>query len=92
MTSSWSRRTAPGWSPAWAAEIDPRNRLTFLSDGNLALARSLGVTVTVHEFALGQTTARYLLVLDRGLVRRFNVEAHFNRVDCTRARDAVFID
>lgn len=77
---------------AWAHEIDPQNQLTFLSDGNLSLARALGVNITAHDWGLGETSARYLLVLENTMVRRLNVETHISRVDCTRARDAVFLD
>lgn len=76
---------------AWAAEVDPAGVMTFLSDGNLTLARALGVTVSAPELLLGETSARYLLATDNGIVRRLNVEAKITNVDCTRARD-VLID
>jgi len=43
---------------AWAGEVDPAGVMTFLSDGNLTLARALGVTVSVPDLMLGETSAR----------------------------------
>lgn len=77
---------------AWAEEVDPRREMVFLSDGNLALARALGVTVAAHDMMLGETSARYLLATDSGLVRRLNVESKITNVDCTRARDVLVMD
>jgi peroxiredoxin len=77
---------------AWAAEVDPSGSMMFLSDGNLMLARALGVTVAAHEMMLGETSARYLLATESGLVRRLNVETKITNVDCTRARDVLIMD
>lgn len=77
---------------AWAQDVDPLGRLTFLSDGNLALARALGVAVHALELMLGETSTRYLLIAKNGLIQRFNVEGHLNDLGCTRASDAVYID
>jgi peroxiredoxin len=77
---------------AWAAEIDPYGQLMFLSDGNLALARALGVTTPGFDYYMGETSARYLMVTESGIIRRFNVEKRFTDVTCTRADDAVMLD
>ena len=77
---------------AWALDVDPQGRLTFLSDGNLALARALGVAVHAPELALGETSTRYLMVVKNGVIQRLNVEGHVNQLECTRAIDAVYID
>ncbi len=77
---------------AWAAEIDPYGQLMFLSDGNLTFARALGVTTPGLDYYMGETSARYLMVAERGIIRRFNVEKRFNEVNCTRANDAVMLD
>lgn len=84
----------PWVTEAWARDVDPAGRLTFLSDGNLALARALGVTITDHDHCLGETSTRYMLVTDNGMVRRLTAEPHFASLTCTRAQDAevVFID
>ncbi len=77
---------------AWAREVDPSGRILFLSDGNLSLARALGVNIVDQERCLGEATARYMLLADKGFVRRFNVEKAITDLACTRAQDVVFID
>lgn len=77
---------------AWAREVDPAGSMVFLADGNLTLARGLGVTVAAHDLMLGETSSRYLLVTDSGMVRRFNVESTISNFDCTGARDVLVMD
>lgn len=77
---------------AWAECVDPDNKIEFLSDGNLALARALGVTIIDSENMLGETSARYMLLVSGGVVRRLTVEPHVMKLTCTRAEDVVFID
>lgn len=81
------------WSvEAWAERVDPAGKLTFLSDGNLSFARAVGVTMIDHQHMLGETSARYMMIVSNGFVRRLNVEPHVNKLTCTRAQDVVFID
>ncbi len=77
---------------AWANEVDPSNQILFLSDANLTLARALGVNRLERELCLGETTARYAMFVDKGIVRRLNVESKITDLSCTRAQDVVFID
>lgn len=77
---------------AWAREVDPDGRILFLSDGNLSLARALGVNVVDADRCLGEVSARYMMLIDRGIVRRLNVESGINDLTCTRSEDIVFID
>lgn len=77
---------------AWAERVDPAGKLTFLSDGNLALARALGVNIADHRNLLGETSARYMLVAGNGIVHRLNVEPSIASLTCTRAQDIEFID
>lgn len=77
---------------AWAEQIDPQRRLTFLSDGNLALARALGATTVDYKLFLGETSARYMLITEYGVVQRFTVEAYATELTCTRADDALQLE
>jgi peroxiredoxin len=77
---------------AWAERVDPAGKLTFLSDGNLALARALGVNTIDQQNMLGETSARYTLIAAGGIVHRLNVEGHINDLTCTRAQDVEMID
>jgi peroxiredoxin len=77
---------------AWAREVDPMGRLTFLSDGNLVFARALGVAMSFPDLMLGDTSARYLMVVERGVVLRLNIEKQINHLACTRGRDALMLE
>ena len=82
----------PWVTKAWSHEVDPAAKLMFLSDDNLALARALGVNVVDQRLCLGETSSLYMLLVDRGLVRRLSVEPRVSDLTCTRAQDVVFID
>lgn len=77
---------------AWAPQVDPQRKLMFLSDGNLALARSLGANVVDHEHFLGECSARYMLIARHGVVERFFIENAIVDLTCTRAEDALMVD
>jgi peroxiredoxin len=77
---------------AWAERVDPNGKILFLSDGNLALARALGVSVTDYENMQGETQTRYMMIVSKGVVQRLNVEPARNKLTCTRSEDVVFID
>ena len=74
---------------AWSRQVDPAGNLVFLSDGNLDLARALGVTKRLPSIFVGERPERYMLVTERGYVRRFRVEPDFLTLSCTRAADAL---
>jgi 2-Cys peroxiredoxin 5 len=77
---------------AWAERIDPLRKLSFYSDGNLSLARGLGASMTDYDRFLGETSSRYMLIAEHGLVRRLTVETLTNDLTCTRAEDALMLD
>jgi peroxiredoxin len=74
---------------AWSREVDPAGNLVFLSDGNLDLARALGVTKRLTSIFVGERPERYLMVTEKGYVRRFRVEPDILTLSCTRAVDAL---
>ena len=60
---------------AWASTIDPERRLTFLSDGNLDLARWLGVSFfTSRRRHLGPRSRSYLALLRAGVIERLTLD------------------
>jgi peroxiredoxin len=77
---------------AWAERVDPCGKLLFLSDGNLTLARALGVNVVDYDNMQGETQARYMMIAGKGIVHRLSVEPARNKLTCTRSQDVVFID
>jgi len=61
---------------AWAEMIDPQRRLTFLSDGNLDLARWLGATfVTARKRHLGARSRSYLALLREGVIDNLTIDS-----------------
>lgn len=72
---------------AWAAQVDPKGKITFLSDGNLDLANKLGVKIREPDLFLGQRAQRYLLTARGGVIERLTVENSILAITCTRARD-----
>lgn len=60
---------------AWASTIDPEHRLHFLSDGNLDLARWLGVSFfTSRRRHLGPRSRSYLALLRAGVIERLTLD------------------
>ena len=58
----------------------------------MVFARALGVAMSAPDLLLGDVSARYLMVVERGVVQRFNIEKHITQVACTRGRDALMLD
>jgi peroxiredoxin len=77
---------------AWAHYVDPMGKITFLSDGNLALARALRATVADYDNFLGETSTRYLMMLKSGVIERLTLEPHPMALTCTRPDDVLLID
>lgn len=77
---------------AWAREVDPDNKLLFLADAGLSLARALGCTVYDEHLGLGETSARFLLLVERGIVHQLSAERQLTDLTCTRADEVEFID
>ncbi len=72
---------------AWADQIDPEGKVTFLSDGNLDLADQLGVRMRDASLFLGSRSQRYMMVVRDGVIDHFAVEKTILAVTCTRPRE-----
>jgi len=70
---------------AWACKVDPNGAIEFYSDGNLALARALGATITDQANFLGETSGRYLMITRNGMIERLTLEAAHMCITCTRS-------
>lgn len=68
----------------WAQEVDPAGHITFLSDGNLAFVRALGLSTHAEHAFLGETSKRYLMTIDGPTIERVKVEEELGAVSCTR--------
>jgi peroxiredoxin len=67
----------------WRKEIDPSGKIRFLSDGNLSLARALGLMSHEPTLFLGERSARYVILTDDGVVSTVRVENSILEVGCT---------
>jgi 2-Cys peroxiredoxin 5 len=76
----------------WAGDLDPGNKLMFLSDGNLDWTKALGLTSLERDLCLGQRSQRYLMNVDNGIIQRLKVEPGVLDFSCTGVRDAVLLD
>jgi peroxiredoxin len=79
----------PFVTAAWSKQVDPAGNLVFLSDGNLELARALGVTMTIRSIFVGERPMRYMFVANKGRIRRFSVEPDILTLSCTGAAHAL---
>ena len=67
----------------WSKEIDPENKVTFLSDGNLEFAAALGLLQTEQSLFLGTRSERYSQSIENNLIKRLKVETSIFDVSCT---------
>jgi peroxiredoxin len=75
----------------WAKQADPAGQIRFLSDGNLALARALGLTSYEPTLFLGERSARYVMLAQDGVISSVRVEPSILDVGCT-AVDTLELD
>lgn len=68
----------------WALRLDPERQLTFLSDGNLDLARNSGLSITERSLFLGQCSRRFTMLLKNAVIEKMAVEDTVNALTCTR--------
>lgn len=68
---------------SWRKEVDPSGQIQFLSDGNLSLARALGLMSHEPTLFLGERSARYVVLTDNGVVSTVRVEDSILEVGCT---------
>jgi peroxiredoxin len=74
---------------AWARAADPGRKVRFLSDGNLSLVRSLGLTTHATRHFLGECSERYMLTVRDGVIASVRVEDEITDFSCTRSDDLV---
>lgn len=73
----------------WAREVDPEQKLRFLSDGNLDFTRMLGLLKENREYFLGYRSERYMMIVHNCTIARLRVEADILSYTCTTADDAL---
>lgn len=73
----------------FALQVDPTNRIEFLSDGNLDFVSALHLKIRNKNLFIGWRSERYLLVIENGQIMRLRVEPNILTYSCTRAVDAL---
>jgi glutaredoxin/glutathione-dependent peroxiredoxin len=69
---------------AWAKSAGAE-KIVFLADGNGDFARALGLTLDLTTRGLGIRSQRYAMLVDNGIVRKFNVETAAGKVETSSA-------
>jgi peroxiredoxin len=59
---------------AWKRDTDQRNEAVFLADGNAEFAKALGMEFDGSEKGLGIRSKRYSMLVEDGVVKKFNIE------------------
>jgi peroxiredoxin len=70
---------------AWADRADPDGELTFLSDGNLDLARASGLLTREPNLFLGECSQRFAIILRDAVIEKLSIEPRIDAVSCTSA-------
>ena len=89
---AWISPNDPWTQDAWAAAVDPDNRLRRFSDGNLAFARAAGVTCQAADLYMGERCQRFSMILQDAVVERLFVEPHYTTFSCTSASAALDLE
>lgn len=65
----------------WAADVDPRRTVRFLSDGNLDFVRALKLLARARDRFLGECSQRYLMSVSGGVIDRIKIDSEGLDVD-----------
>jgi glutaredoxin/glutathione-dependent peroxiredoxin len=79
----------PFVTQAWSRVVDPSGRIRFVSDGNLNLARALGLNIREHKLFLGERSERYMLSIRNNTIETVRVEQQIVDYSCTRTDEFV---
>jgi peroxiredoxin len=89
---AWISPNDPWTQDAWAAQVDPENRLRRFSDGNLAFARATGLTCKAVDLFMGERCERFSMILNDAVIERVSVEPHYATLSCTSAAAVLEMD
>ncbi len=64
----------PSVMRAWGEHNKADGKVTMLADGNGDFARALGLEADMARFGMGKRSRRYSMLVDDGVVKKFNVE------------------
>lgn len=73
----------------WKDELDPENKITILSDGNLELTKALGMELDASGLGLGQRSQRYSMIVKNGVIKTRDVEDEASTVSVSGAESCL---
>ncbi|TAK48426.1 MAG: peroxiredoxin [Xanthobacteraceae bacterium] len=59
---------------AWKRDIDPKNQVEFLADGNADFTKAVGLDIDMTAGGLGVRSKRYSMLVSNGVVKELNIE------------------
>ena len=66
---------------AWKRDTDERDEAIFLADGNAEFTKAIGMELDASGNGLGIRSKRYSMVVEDGVVKKFNLEAAPGKVE-----------
>ena len=66
---------------AWKRDTDQRDEAIFLADGNAEFAKAIGMELDASGNGLGIRSKRYSMLVEDGMVKKFNVEPAPGKVE-----------
>ena len=66
---------------AWKKDTDLRDEAIFLADGNAEFAKAIGMEMDGSGFGLGIRSKRYSMLVEDGIVTKFNPEPNPGKVE-----------
>ena len=66
---------------AWKRDTDQRDEAIFLADGNGEFTKAIGMDFDGSGNGLGTRSKRYSMLVEDGVVRKFNLEANPGKVE-----------
>jgi peroxiredoxin len=70
---------------AWEKSAGATGKITFLADGSGAFAKALGLSLDLSERGLGVRSQRYSMLVENGIVAKFNLEVEAGKADISGA-------
>ncbi len=67
-----------------SATTDQRDEAIFLADGNAEFAKAIGMELDASRNGLGIRSKRYSMLVDDGVVKKFNLEPAPGKVEVLR--------
>jgi len=70
---------------AWKKSTGAGSKIEFLADGNGEFAKALGMTMDGSGFGLGTRSKRYAMLVENGVVTKFNLEEMAGKAETSAA-------